>query len=150
VPQSLASVQMHVVFSTKQREPLIDPAIAPRLYEYLAGTARERGCRLLTTGGMPDHVHLLVSFGRELAIADFVRTVKAGSSRWVHDTYPDRPGFAWQAVYGVFSVSWSQVPVVTRYIERQEEHHRTKSFQEEYRQFLAAHEMTWDERYVWD
>ena len=99
---------------------------------------------------MPDHVHLLVSAGREVAIASLVRDLKAGSSRWVHDTYPDRPGFAWQTGYAAFAVSVSLVGRVTRYIETQAEHHKTITFQDEYREFLRKHILTWDERYVWD
>ena len=99
---------------------------------------------------MPDHIHLLVSLGRESCVADTVRDVKANSSRWVHDNYPDRAAFAWQAGYGAFAVSFSGVAAVREYIQNQAEHHRQRSFQEEYREFLCRHEIEWDERYVWD
>ena len=150
MPQSLAAVYLHVIFSTKHREPGIAPDVAPRLYRYFAGTARENGCRLLSVGGMPDHVHLLVSIGREITVAGLVRTVKAGSSRWIHDSFPALAGFAWQAGYGAFSVSRSRLQTVTRYIERQAERHRTRTFQEEYRELLVRHGIAFDERYVWD
>src|SRR5262245_6052911 len=100
MPQSLVSLHLHIVFSTKHREPLITPDLAPRLHGYIGGIARETGSVLVAAGGMPDHVHLLVSLGRQTSVADLVREVKANSSRWVHDTFPDRPWFAWQAGYG--------------------------------------------------
>jgi putative transposase len=150
VPQSFASIHLHIVFSTKHREPLIAPEFAPRLYEYIGGTIRGAKCIPLATGGMPDHVHLLIGLGRETTVADLVRTAKAGSSRWVHDTPPDRPGFAWQSGYAAFTVSHDRLPAVQGYIAHQAEHHRTKTVQDEYREFLRAHGMEWDERYVWD
>jgi REP element-mobilizing transposase RayT len=150
VPQSYAAVHLHIVFSTRHREPVITPELAPRLQQYLAGTARDTGCRVITSGGMPDHIHLLVSLGREVTIAELLRTLKAGSSRWVHDTFPDRAGFVWQTGYGAFSVSQSQVAVVTRYIDRQEEHHRVRTFQDEFRELLRVHGIEFDERYIWE
>jgi putative transposase len=150
MPQSFAAVHLHIVFSTKHRESHITPELSPRLHEYLGGTVRGTGSILLTSGGMPDHVHLLIGLGREVTIADLVRTAKAGSSRWVHETFPDHPGFAWQAGYGAFAVSHDRLPAVRGYIANQAEHHRVKSFQEEYREFLRVHGIEWDERYVWD
>ena len=150
MPQSLASVYLHVVFSTKNRAPLITPDLAARLYPYLAGTALGTGTKALDVGGVADHVHLLVSFGREVKIADVVRELKAGSSRWVHDTFPDRREFAWQNGYGAFSVGFRELPAVKAYIAGQEEHHRQTSFQDEYRGLLREHGLEWDERYVWD
>ena len=150
MPQSLASVYLHVVFSTKNRAPAITSDLQPRLYEYLAGIARGAGTKLLDAGGVADHVHLLVSFGRELTIAELVRTLKAGSSRWVHDTFPGRRDFAWQAGYGAFSVGFPELGAVRAYIAGQEEHHRAVSFQDEFRAMLTRHGVEWDERYVWD
>lgn len=150
MPQSLAAVYLHVVFSTKHRETYITPALAPRLHAYLGGIARGNKHRLLTSGGMPDHVHLLLSIGREQSIAELVGALKSGSSRWVHDTFPDHRTFAWQAGYGVFSVGPPQLDAVKRYIETQEDHHRVRTFQDEYREFLREHGLAFDERYVWD
>jgi REP element-mobilizing transposase RayT len=150
VPQSFAAVHLHLVFSTKDRRPLIAAALAPRLYEYLSGMADGNKCRLIASGGVVDHVHLLVSLGREIAVADLVRELKAGSSRWVHDTFPGMKGFAWQAGFGVFSVGVSMLGRVTRYIAGKAEHHKTQSIQDEYRAFLREHGIVWDERYVWD
>ncbi|MBX9625209.1 MAG: IS200/IS605 family transposase [Gemmataceae bacterium] len=150
MPQSLASVYLHVVFSTKNRVPAITPDLRPRLYPYLAGIALGSGTKLLDAGGVADHVHLLVSLGRELTIADLVKTLKAGSSRWVHDTFPGRRDFAWQAGYGAFSVGFPELGAVRAYIAGQEEHHRAASFQDEFRALLTRHGVAWDERYVWD
>ncbi|MBX9626468.1 MAG: IS200/IS605 family transposase [Gemmataceae bacterium] len=150
MPQSLASVYLHVVFSTKHRAPAITPDLRPRLYPYLAGTALGSGTKLLDAGGVADHVHLLVSLGRELTIADLVKTLKAGSSRWVHDTFPGRRDFAWQAGYGAFSVGFPELGAVRAYIDSQEDHHRATPFQGEFRALLTRHGVAWDERYVWD
>ncbi len=150
MPQSLAAVYAHLVFSTKNRAPLIAPDLRPRLYPYLAATALGNGTKVLDIGGVPDHVHLLVSFGREVTVAETVRTLKAGSSRWVHDTFPGRREFAWQNGYGAFSVGFPELGAVRAYLAGQEEHHREASFQDEYRGLLRRHGLEWDERYVWD
>jgi REP element-mobilizing transposase RayT len=150
MPQSLAAVYLHIVFSTKHRLPLITADLAPRLYAYIGGIARGNKNVLLHSGGMPDHVHLLVSIGRTQSIADMVGSLKSGSSRWVHDTFPDRRDFEWQMGYGVFSVGPTQLKDVRGYIDRQEEHHAKKSFQEEFLDFLRWFEIEYDERYVWD
>ena len=127
MPQSLASLNFHLVFSTKNRQPLIDPEIQERLYEYIGGILRAEKSVLLAAGGMPDHVHLLVSLSRELSIADTLRLVKANSSKWVHETFPHRQNFGWQAGYGAFSVSFSNLPEVKKYIAGQAEHHRIRT-----------------------
>jgi REP element-mobilizing transposase RayT len=148
--QSLAAMYCHVIFSTKNREPYLTPELQPRLYAYLGGILQPQKSVLLAAGGIADHVHLLISLGRELAIADAVRLLKANSSGWIHDTFPDRQVFAWQVGYGAFSVSYSNLKVVKRYIANQEKHHRRRTFQEEYREFLVKHDVEFDERYVWD
>lgn len=150
MPQSFGSLHFHIVFSTKNRQPLIDVELQPRLYEYIGGILRAEKSVLLAAGGMPDHVHLLVSLSRELSIAETLRLVKANSSKWIHETFPDRKLFAWQAGYGAFSVSYSNLPDVKSYLARQIEHHRVRTFQDEFRDFLRKHELEWDERYVWD
>jgi REP element-mobilizing transposase RayT len=104
---------------------------------------------LRAAGGMPDHVHLLVSLGRTLSIADLIRIVKSNSSGWIHDELQIRD-FAWQVGYGAFAVSFSNLEQVKTYIANQEEHHRRMSFQDEFREFLRRHELKWDERYLWD
>jgi REP element-mobilizing transposase RayT len=150
MPQSFGSLHFHLVFSTKYRQPLIDAELQPRLYEYMGGILRAEKSVLLSAGGMPDHVHLLVSLSRELSIAEAVRLVKANSSKWIHATFPERQQFCWQAGYGAFSVSFSNLPDVRNYIARQAEHHRVRTFQDEFREFLRRHDIEWDERYVWD
>ncbi len=124
--------------------------LAGRLYDYIGGTLRGNKCGLLDAGGMPDHVHLLVSLARDLSTADLLRLVKCNSSRWVHETFPGMHGFAWQTGYGAFAVSVSQLDAVKAYIAHQEEHHRTRSYQDEFRAFLRTHGQEWDEQYVWD
>jgi putative transposase len=150
MPQSFAAVHLHIAFSTKGREPTRPPDLIPRLREYTAGIMRDHGCVLSNANGVPDHVHLLASLGRTITIADLVKTVKAGTSRWIHDTFADLRHFHWQEGYGAFSVSPSQLATVNRYIDRQPEHHRTRDFQDEFRKLLSAHGLGWDERYVWD
>jgi putative transposase len=148
MPQSLGALYFHLVFSTKHREPWIGPDLQSRLYEYLGGILRAQKSVLLAAGGMPDHVHLLVSLSRELSIAETIRLIKANSSKWVHETFPAQGRFAWQAGYGAFSVSCTNL--ADGYIASQAEHHRARTFQEEFRAFLRRHGLEWDERYVWD
>jgi putative transposase len=105
---------------------------------------------LLAAGGTQDHIHLLVSLGREWSLADLLRDVKAGSSKWVHHEFPEDQSFAWQSGYGAFSVSASNLGAVKRYIRDQAKHHRTISFQDEFRALLRQHGLEWDERYVWN
>jgi REP element-mobilizing transposase RayT len=150
MPQSLASVYLHVVFSTKNRAPFITPDLGARLHPYLTAIVIGNGTKVLDVGGVADHVHLLLSFGRSEKIADVVRDIKAGSSRWVHDTFPRLRDFAWQNGYGAFSVGFRELPAVRAYIAGQEEHHRRASFQDEYRGLLREHGIEWDELYVWD
>jgi putative transposase len=150
MPQSFSFLACHVIFSTKNREPLIADETAPRIYEYLGGICRETGSALLAAGGMPDHVHLLISIGRQLATADLIRTLKTNSSGWIHKTFANLQGFAWQNGYGAFSASFSNLEAIKRYIANQAEHHRTKSFQEEFLEFLKRHQIEYDERYIWD
>jgi REP element-mobilizing transposase RayT len=150
MPQSFAAVYVHVVFSTKQRLSAINPTWSQRLFDYIGGIVVHRGGSLLASGGMPDHVHLLVSLGREWSLADLLRDIKAGSSKWVHDQFPAENGFAWQSGYGAFSVSHSNLDMVTAYISDQPKHHQAKTYQEELRTLLTKHGLTWDERYIWD
>ena len=140
----------HLVFSTKHREPTIHPEWQPRLYEYMGGIIREKKGCLLAAGGMPDHVHLLISFAKEMSTSNLVRDIKANSSGWIHEMFSKSRGFAWQAGYGAFSVSFSNLDTVRRYIAAQAEHHRVRSFQEEFRELLIRHQIEFDERYIWD
>lgn len=150
MPQSFAAVYCHIVFSTKNREPRIKSAWSERLFQYIGGIVANRRGELIAAGGTADHVHLLVSLGREWSLADLLRDLKAGSSKWVHDQFPAERDFAWQTGYGAFSVSASNLDVVKRYIANQEKHHSSMSFQDELRELLRKHGIEWDERYIWD
>ena len=149
MPQSLSRVLIHVVFSTKYRAPLITPEIRPRLHAYMAGTLHNLGCPSLQTGGVADHIHILCALGRTTTQAKLVEEVKKSSSKWMKAQGGVR-GFSWQAGYGAFSVDESRAGIVIRYIKNQEEHHRKKSFQDEYRKILERYKVEYDERYVWD
>ena len=149
MPQSLICLSVHFVFSTKDRGPWIREEWAPRLYEYIGGIAHAERCQLLAAGGMPDHVHLLISMARTIAVADLMRLVKATSSKWIHETFPGQ-SFGWQNGYGAFAVGRAGEEVVRGYIARQAEHHAGCSYQDEYRALLRDHGLEWDERYVWD
>ena len=147
--QTLARITLHVVFSTKDRQPLIHAQIAPRLYAYIGTVAHSEGAVLLAAGGMPDHVHLLLALRPAVAPADLVRTIKANSSRWVKETFEELREFSWQGGYGAFSVSTSGIDEAKRYIGAQAEHHHSASFQEEFRRILHLNGLEWDEGYVW-
>ena len=149
MPQSLANVLVHIVFSTKNRQPQIDVDWRLRLHEYIGGVLRNNSSALIAAGGMPDRVHLLISLGRTLSIADALRLIKTSSSGWVHDEI-GFPEFQWQNGYGAFAVSYSNIEQVKAYIANQESHHRTRTFQDEFRELLTRHGLKWDERYVWD
>ncbi len=146
--QSLGKVLVHVVFSTKGRRAVVDDRRQPALHAYLAGAVNSLGCRSIQIGGTADHVHALVSLGRAHSVAELVLVMKGSSSRWMHRA--GCTGFGWQRGYAAFSVGESQRAAVARYIERQEEHHRRRTFQEELRLFLARHGVEYDERYLWD
>ena len=150
MPQSFSCLHTHIVFSTKHRYPFLSPDCTERLYPYLGGLVRNRKCTLLRVGGIADHVHLLVRVARDIAISDLVSAVKSNSSGWIHEAFPELISFSWQQGYAAFAVSLSGVDEVAAYIEKQEEHHRVKTFQDEYRQFLEKHGIEFDEQYMWD
>lgn len=143
------SLYYHVVFSTKKRKPLIGKDIRERLWAFLGGIARENKMKALCVGGMDDHIHLLIMAPPTLSPSKMVQLVKGGSSKWIHDTFAQMQDFAWQDGYGVFTVTKSQIPDIIRYIQGQGEHHRVKTFQEEYLLFLQKYGIEYDERYVW-
>jgi len=148
MPSTHVSLHFHVVFSTKERVPKIGPEVRGRLHADLGGVIRNIGGVALAVGGTADHVHLLCGLKATHAVADISRKVKCDSSRWIHDELR-MPEFAWQEGYGAFSVSRSNVDSVRHYVLDQENHHRTRSFQEEYREFLQKHQIDFDERYLW-
>ena len=146
---SYASALFHCVFSTKDRRKLIDADLGPRLWPYLGGIARENNIRALAVGGVEDHVHLLISLPSTMALAKALQLIKGGSSKWVHDEFPNRRDFGWQEGYGAFSIGVSQIDDTKRYIENQAEHHRRHTFEEEFVAFLERHGIEYDARYVW-
>jgi putative transposase len=148
--QSLALVIVHLVFSTKDRQPLLGASIRPALHAYLATVARNAGCECYRDGGVADHVHLAIRLSRTVTIAKLVEELKTSSSKWVKAQAPGLAVFSWQRGYGAFSVGPSDLDALRAYIDGQEEHHRTRTFQEEYRAFLTKYAVEFDERYVWD
>ena len=147
MPSTHLSLHYHLVFATKERRPLIVPAWRERLHAYLGGILNEMKAVPQAVGGVADHVHLLVGLKATHRLADVLRDLKRGSSEWVHGTIGDRT-FAWQEGYGAFTVSANVREGVRTYIARQEEHHRTRTFQEEYLEFLRRGGVEFDERYV--
>ena len=151
MPQSLSRIYLHVTFSTKNRERwLIDADLRKALHAYVAGTIKHLECVPVEVGGVEDHIHILCLFPRTRSVADVVKETKRVSTNWLHEKAVELQGFHWQAGYGVFSVSQSNVAAVVGYIRNQEEHHRHLTFQDEYRAFLRKHAVEFDERYVWD
>jgi putative transposase len=148
--QSFASILVHLIYSTKNREPWLAPALDPELYAYQGTIFKEMRCPALLINGTADHVHALFRLGRTVALCDVVEEVKKQSSKWLKTKGPALAGFAWQAGYGAFSLGESGVPAARRYIARQKEHHRGRTFQEEFRAFLVKYRIGYDERYVWD
>jgi putative transposase len=138
----------HCIFSTKARRNLIPQELQDRLWAYIGGVARANGLTTLVVGGTPDHTHVLVSLPATVPVAKAVQLIKAGSSKWLHETFPTMCDFAWQESYGAFSIGTSQVKDTIRYINRQSEHHRTHTFVDEYRAFLERNGIEYDERYV--
>ena len=149
MPQSLSRILIHLIFSTKGREPYIPPEIQPRLHAYLSGVAGNLGSPSLRIGGVADHLHLLLILGRTVSIAEVVEEIKKASSRWMKSE-AGASTFAWQSGYGAFSIGESQVDALVSYIDNQEQHHRTMSFQDEYRRLLERYRVPSDERYLWD
>jgi len=149
--QSLANVLLHVVFSTKNRAPFLKSRdLREELHGYMVGTVLAIECPSLIVRTVEDHLHCLLRLSRTISIAKLVETMKVESSAWVKRQLPQLSDFYWQAGYGAFSVSQSNVEQVKAYIANQEEHHRRVSFQDEFRILLQRHEIEFDERYVWD
>ena len=148
--QSLVQNYIHLVFSTKYRQPLIQPPYEQELHAYIGGVCKALGCRVLIVGGYVDHIHILCMLSQKIALMTLVQKVKAHSSKWMKTKDDQLQNFYWQDGYGAFSVNPKKVDVVKRYIENQHEHHRQKTFQREYRQILKQYKIDYDERYVWE
>lgn len=150
MPQSLACLHVHLVFSTKRREPLIDNGVRESLHRYMAVVLGNMKCPALLVNSVEDHAHVLFELARTVAVSAAVEEVKSSSSKWIKTQGDRLAGFAWQAGYGAFAVSRSNVDAVRAYIADQRAHHRETTFQDEYRALLRKHGVEFDERYVWD
>ena len=150
MPQSLAKIHLHLVFSTKNRAPLLPDSLRDSLHGYMATVLANLGCHATLINSVEDHAHILFELARTVTVSQVVEDVKKSSSKWLKTQPGMDSGFAWQSGYGVFSVSVSNVPSVREYVANQRKHHRTRSFQEELRVLLEKHEIQYDERYVWD
>ena len=152
MPQSLAKVGLHVVFLTKQRTPwLKDRAIRDQLYAYMATILRQNvDSPAILINGTEDHVHILCLLSRKFAIMKLVEESKKETSKWLKKQHSNLRDFSWQGGYGAFSVSMSNIPEVTQYIENQEEHHKRISFQDEFRLLCKRHDIELDEKYAWE
>jgi len=150
MPGTYSQLLLHVVISTKGRTSWISAEVAKRLYPYIGGIVRAEKGVLCDIGGVEDHVHLYLRWRPDGSVSDLMRTVKARSSKWVHDTFPAMREFAWQEGYSVFSVSKSQEGVMKKYIAGQAEHHKKVDFKSELLKLLRAHGVEFDEKYVFD
>ena len=151
MPQSLAKILVHTVFSTKERRPFLrDRNLREELHRYLGGILRQHDCQPIIVGGVEDHVHILGTLARTCDAATMVKELKRGSSLWLKTKGDDLQDFAWQNGYGIFSIGFSQIGAVRDYIAGQEVHHRKVTFQDELRALLRRYEIEFDERYVWD
>lgn len=150
MPGTYSQILLHVVFSTKHRQSWITPDVAEGLYPYIGGIIRSEQGILYDIGGIEDHVHLYLRWRPSGALSDLVRAVKANSSKWIHETFPAQRDFAWQEGFSVFSVSKSQEAAIKTYIAGQREHHQQFGFKAELLKLLQAHQVEFDERYVFD
>jgi len=148
MPQSLANILIHVIWSTKERRPLISDTVRPSMHGYMAGILKNIESPALIINSVTDHAHLLCQLSKNVAACKLVEEVKKSSSKWMKEQ--GIADFAWQNGYGVFSVSQPNVDAVRKYIEDQPEHHRKRDFKDEFREFCQKYNVSLDERYVWD
>ena len=148
--QSLSKIYVHLIFSTKGREPLLPAAVRPRVHAYLATVLKNFDSSAVKIGGTGDHIHILFRLSKNHTLAETVEEIKTSSSKWIKTLGRPLTTFYWQSGYGAFSVDPSEVEEVARYVSSQEEHHRVVTFQEEYRNFLERYGVEFDEKYVWD
>lgn len=149
MPHSYVNLIYHIIFSTKEREPIITNACQERLYEYIGGIIRAQGGIALAINGVADHVHILANLRQDKALSDLIRDLKSNASNWMHSQFPEQKDFAWQNGYGAFTVSASQIVEVRKYIANQEKHHQKRSFRDEFIAFIKANELDFDEKYLW-
>lgn len=147
--QSLSKLYVHIIFHTKYNQDLIDAAIETELYVYIGGIIKANGSLPIKINGTPNHIHILSTMSKNIALAKFVEEIKRNSSRWIKTKGERYQEFAWQGGYAGYSVSQSVVEKVARYIDNQKQHHKTISFQDEYRKFLEEYGVDYDENYLW-
>ncbi|MCF7803422.1 MAG: IS200/IS605 family transposase [Candidatus Marinimicrobia bacterium] len=147
---SYAALFIHYIFSAKNRQHLITPDIEPRVWKYLGGIARDNDMKSLAAGGTSNHIHMLVELPRTMFVAKGIQLIKTGSSNWISETFKSLNDFEWQRGYGAFTVSVSRIEPTIEYIKNQKEHHRHRTFKEEYLLFLDKHGVDYDKRYVLD
>lgn len=150
MPQSLSFLLVHIIFSTKDRLPLLHDEIRLELHAYLATVARNTGCECFRVGGTADHVHLAVGLSRTSTVASLVEELKTSSSKWIKTKSDSLKGFAWQRGYGAFSVGRSDFEALVRYVDMQMTHHKKVDFKDELRTVLQRYGVSWNEQYVWD
>lgn len=150
MPQSLAQIYVHLIFSTKNRIPMLKDETRQRLHEYMGGILRDTGSKSIEINSMPDHVHVLFSLSRTMSLSDSIAELKRGTSLWLKEIDPYYENFYWQSGYAAFSVSSSKIEVVRKYIQNQQEHHQHESYQDELRRWLKEYEIEYDEKYLWD
>jgi REP element-mobilizing transposase RayT len=148
--QSLVKNYIHIVFSTKNHIPLIVPPFEQELYAYMAGICKNMECQPIKIGGFTDHVHILCMLSKKIALVKLLEEIKSHSSKWMKTKDESLRNFYWQDGYGTFSVNPSETDIVIQYIENQHEHHKKKTFQDEYRTFLKKYNVEYNEKYVWD
>lgn len=148
--QSLASILIHIIFSTKQRQRFIVPQVRRDLHSYIVGIAHQHDVLIHEIGGVEDHLHLLISLPRTLSLSKLIEEIKKGSSKWIKTKGVFYQDFAWQNGYGAFSIGQSAYENLRKYIQNQEEHHKKISFQDEYRSFLKKYCIEYDEKFLWD
>jgi REP element-mobilizing transposase RayT len=147
--QSLVKNYVHIIFSTKNRQPFISQTYEDELFKYQGGVCKSLDCTPIQVGGYLDHVHILCLLNKNISIVKLLEELKTSSSKWMKTRASELSNFYWQDGYGAFSVNPSQVDTVTNYIQKQREHHERKSFQNEYITFLKKYRIDFDERYVW-
>ena len=148
--QTLVSLMVHVIFSTKNREAFITPEIEPELFAYDGGILKNHESHLLDAGGTADHIHLLVSQSKNVSLSSLMKDVKKDSSSWIKTKGNQFRNFHWQDGYGAFSIGKSDIRELKRYIAGQKEHHRKRTFEEELIEFLEDYGVAYDERYLWN
>lgn len=148
--QSLSKVYVHITYSTKKHQKLIDQNIKDHLFEYLGGICKGLECYPVRVGGYQDHVHILCVLSRKIAQMKLLEELKKQSSKWIKSQGQSYANFYWQDGYGIFSVNPAEIEKVVDYINNQEEHHMRRTFQDEFRAFLRKYKVPFDEQYVWD